>query len=209
MEIRTLFFDLGGVCLTNGWDHVQRQQVAAQLGFDYEAFDARHRQVIDSLERGQLSLEAYLQWTLFYEPRQFTPAEAQSAIFALSAPFEPTLALVRQLRASHRYTLATLNNESRELNRFRIEHFGLRALFTMFVSSCYLNLIKPQPEMYRRALDLVQCDPAECVFVDDRPMNCEVAQILGMQAIQFTSAAQLSADLARLGVAVEAPHEQL
>jgi putative hydrolase of the HAD superfamily len=102
---------------------------------------------------------------------------------------------VRALRASKRYLLATLNNESRELNEYRIERFGLRELFSVFFSSCYLGLIKPQPDAYRRAFQITQCRPDECIFVDDRPMNVEVARILGMHAIQFTSAAQLVSDL--------------
>jgi len=198
--ITTIFFDIGGVCLSNGWDHEQRQALAQQLGFDYEAFDSRHRQVIDSLERGQLTLEEYLRWTLFYQPRAFSMEQVIHAIQQLSTPFDETLAIVRALRDSGQYLLATVNNESRELNEYRIAHFGLRDLFSAFFSSCYLGLLKPQPDTYRRALQITQRHPDECLFVDDRPMNVEVARILGMQPIQFTSAEQLAADLRAAGV---------
>jgi putative hydrolase of the HAD superfamily len=200
--ITTIFFDIGGVCLSNGWDHEQRQALAQQLGFDYPSFDSRHRQVIDSLERGQLTLEEYLGWTLFYEPRPFTIQQATNAIEQLSTPFDETLALVAGLRDSGKYLLATINNESRELNEYRIERFGLRALFSAFFSSCYLGLLKPQPEHYRRALQITQRQPDECLFVDDRPMNVEVARILGMRPIQFSSAAQLRDDLRALDIVV-------
>ena len=139
--ITTIFFDIGGVCLGNGWDHEQRQALAQQLGFDYPAFDSRHRQVIDSLERGQLTLEEYLRWTLFYEPRPFTVELVIDAIQQLSTPFDETLAIVRALRDSGKYLLATINNESRELNEYRIKRFGLRDLFSAFFSSCYLGLL--------------------------------------------------------------------
>jgi putative hydrolase of the HAD superfamily len=198
--ITTIFFDLGGVCLSNGWDHEQRQALARKLGFDYETFDSRHRQVVDTLERGQLTLEDYLQWTLFYEPRAFTLAQVVDEMQRLSTAFGETLDLVRALRASGRYLLATLNNESRELNEYRIERFGLRELFSAFFTSCYLGLIKPQPDMYRRALQITQRRPDECAFVDDRPMNAEVARILGMQPVQFTSAEHLEADLQAAGI---------
>jgi putative hydrolase of the HAD superfamily len=198
--ITTIFFDIGGVCLSNGWDHEQRQALAQQLGFDYPSFDGRHRQVIDSLERGQLTLDEYLHWTLFYEPRPFTIDRAIDAIQQLSTPFDETLAIVRALRDSGRYLLATINNESRELNEYRIERFGLRELFSAFFSSCYLGLIKPQPEHYRRAMQITQRRPDECLFVDDRPMNVEVARILGMRPIQFSSADQLAADLRARGI---------
>ena len=198
--ITTLFFDLGGVCLSNGWDHEQRQVVARQFGFDYTAFDSRHRQVVDTLERGDLSLQEYLQWTLFYEPRPFSVDEVVSAIEQLSTPIPDSLTLVRALRDSRKYTLMTINNESRELNDYRIRQFELRSLFTAFFSSCYLKLLKPQPQHYRLALDISQRSVDECLYIDDRPMNVEVARILGMHPILFTSAAQLEADLRDAGV---------
>lgn len=201
--ITTLFFDLGGVCLSNGWDREQRRVVVDRFGLDYDTFDRRHRQVIDALERGQITLDEYLRWTIFYEPRAFTSAEVTDAIMQLSTAFDDTLELVGRLRATNRYLLATINNESRELNEHRIARFELRSFFTAFFSSCYLNLLKPLPEHYRRALQITQRDAAECVYVDDRPLNVEVAAILGMHAIQFTSAAQLEADLRVAGVVFE------
>ena len=198
--ITTIFFDIGGVCLSNGWDHEQRQAVAAALGFDYESFDSRHRQVVDSLERGELTLEDYLSWTLFYEPRPFTREDVVQAIQQLSTPFAETLQIVKKLHDSHRYLLATINNESRELNEYRIQRFELCNLFTAFFTSCYLGLVKPQPAHYRRAMQITQRAPDECLFVDDRPMNVEVARILGMHPIQFKGAAQLEAELRAAGV---------
>ena len=200
--ITTIFFDIGGVCLSNGWDHEQRQALAQQLQFDYPSFDSRHRQVIDSLERGQLTLDEYLRWTLFYEPRPFSIEQVIDAIQQLSTPFDETLTIVRALRDSGKYLLATVNNESRELNEYRIARFGLRDLFSAFFSSCYLGLLKPQPEHYRRALQITQRPAEQCLFVDDRPMNIEVARILGMQPIQFTSAEQLRIDLRAAGISI-------
>jgi putative hydrolase of the HAD superfamily len=198
--ITTLFFDIGGVCLSNGWDHEQRQALAKKLGFDYEAFDSRHRQVIDALERGQLTLDEYLQWTLFYEPRPFTPAGVVHDIQELTTPFAETLDIVKALRRRGRYLLATINNESRELNEYRIQRFELSDLFIAFFTSCYLGLLKPQPEHYRRAMQITQRTPGECLYIDDRPMNVEVARILGMHPIQFKDAGQLETDIRAMGV---------
>lgn len=197
--ITTLFFDLGGVCLSNGWDHEQREEVVSRFGFDYAAFDARHRQVVDALERGQLSLEEYLSWTVFYEPRPFALPQIVTAIEEQSTAIPEMLDLIGRLKQTCRYGLMTLNNESLELNEFRIHKFGLRDLFSAFFSSCYLGLTKPQPEFYRRVLHITQREPEECVFVDDRPMNVEVAAILGMQTVLFRDAAQLTAELKRVG----------
>jgi putative hydrolase of the HAD superfamily len=201
-QITTLFFDIGGVCLSNGWDHEQRQVIAKQFAFDYPTFDARHRQVADTLERGQIGLQDYLQWTIFYEERKFSAQELTEAIKNLSTPIEDTLELLRALKQTGKYNLMTINNESRELNKYRIEKFGLRDIFSAFFSSCYLGLMKPQPDHYRRALEMSQCDASDCIYVDDRPMNVEVARILGMKPIQFTNAAQLENDLQNLGVII-------
>jgi haloacid dehalogenase superfamily, subfamily IA, variant 3 with third motif having DD or ED len=198
--ITTLFFDIGGVCLSNGWDHEQRQTIAERFSFDYDAFDARHRQVVDSLERGQLSLEEYLSWTIFYEARSFGLADLVHAIQDLSSPIQETLDLVRSIADSGRYRLMTINNESRELNEFRIEHFGLRNLFSAFFTSCYLGIVKPHPDAYRRAMEIAQRRPEECLFIDDRPMNVEVARILGIRAIHFTSPLQLATELNANGI---------
>ena len=199
--ISTVFFDIGGVVLSNGWDRDQRRKTAENLGFDYAAFDSRHLQVVDSLERGQLSLHDYLQWTLFYEPRPFGEDDIICAIEDLSVPDVATLDLVRGLRQHSTLGLMTINNEARELNEYRIGRFGLRAVFSAFFSSCYLGLVKPQPEHYRRALDIAQRAPDECLYVDDRPMNVEVASILGMHAILFKDAVQLETDLRSAGIA--------
>jgi putative hydrolase of the HAD superfamily len=199
--ITTLFFDLGGVCLSNGWDREQRRVVTDKYEFDYDAFDRRHRQVVDSLERGQLTLHEYLQWTIFYKPRTFTIDDITAEIMQLSQPFLETLEIVRAVRKSGQYLLATINNESRELNEYRIQRYGLTDLFTAFFTSCYLGLLKPQPEHYRRALQITQRSADECLYIDDRPMNAEVAGILGMHTIQFTDAAQLQIALRSAGVA--------
>ena len=95
--------------------------------------------------------------------------------------------------------LATLNNESRELNLHRIEKFGLRNYFSVFFSSCYLGVSKPHPQIYQLALDLSQQPPQECVFIDDRSLNLECARRLGLHTIQFLNAEQMESDLRSLG----------
>jgi len=198
--VTTLFFDLGGVCLSNGWDREQRRVITDNFGLNYDTFDRRHRQVVDTLERGQLTLHEYLQWTMFYEARPFTINEVTSEILGLSTPFPDTLELVTALRKTNNYLLATINNESRELNEYRIRQFNLRSLFTAFFSSCYFGMLKPQPDHYRRALEITQRSVEECLYIDDRPMNVEVARILGMHAIQFIDAGRLETDLRAAGV---------
>jgi putative hydrolase of the HAD superfamily len=201
LTISTIFFDIGGVVLSNGWDHDQRRKIAEQFGFDITVFDNRHLQVVDALERGKLTFHDYLKWTLFYEPRLFGEDDLVRAIEQLSFPNEATLALVLGLRQHTRLELMTINNEIRELNEYRIKRFELHNLFSAFFSSCYLGVLKPHPEHYRLALDVTQRAAEECLYVDDRPMNVEVAGSVGMRAIQFKNAGQLETDLRSAGVA--------
>lgn len=190
-EITAIFFDIGGVCLTNGWSDPERQQVVCALGLDFAAFERRHLQVIDAFDYGQISLKDYLDWTVFYKPHPFTPQDFFNEIEQTMAALPETLQIVGELRDAHRYLLATLNNEPREINEYRIQHFGLRDYFSDFFSSCYLGVKKPQLAIFQKALQITQRRPEECLFIDDIEVNVEAARSLGMHTIQFTKPGQL------------------
>jgi putative hydrolase of the HAD superfamily len=198
--IRALFWDVGGVLLTNAWDRKQRETALERFHLDPEEFQDRHEMVISSFERGKISLDEYLDRTIFYRQRSFTREEMKNYIHSLSQPHEDTLALARQLAGSGRYVMATINNESRELNQYRIEQFGLREIFDFFVSSCYVGLRKPERDIYRVALEISQKQAEDCCFLDDRDLNVEYARQMGMKAIQVQNAAQVRQELAGLGV---------
>jgi putative hydrolase of the HAD superfamily len=181
----TIFWDLGGVLLSNGWDREQRAAAVARFGLDPDDFEDRHREVVSALETGRITLDAYLQATVFYRERGFTPAEFRACMEAQSSAYEENLAVVDHLAATGRYRLATLNNESRELNEHRIRRFGLRRRFSLFLSSCFVRVMKPTPEIYRMALEVTQEEPARTVLVDDRDQNLEPARALGMRTLHF------------------------
>jgi putative hydrolase of the HAD superfamily len=199
-DITTIFSDVGGVLGTNGWDHGERRAAAQQFGFDLVEFESRHEFLAAALDTAQLTLEQYLDRTIFYRERPFTLAAFRDFMTAQSKPYPDSLQLMERLAGSGKYLLATLNNESLELNRYRIEAFGLRSIFKLFLSSCYLGVRKPNAAIYQLALRLTQQDPARCVFIDDRALNLECAEREGMKTIQFQSAAQLEQDLRALGV---------
>lgn len=202
-EITTLFFDLGGVLLTNGWDRHSRRHCAESFGLDYEEFRDRHEFVSDAFETGRMTIDEYLDRTVFYRPRDFTRDSFREGMVAESKPFPEALAVVGELASSGRYLLATLNNESRELNQARIEQFELSRLFSVFFSSGFLGVKKPDQAIYRLALQMTQRDPGECVFIDDRDLNLECALTEGMHAIHYESPARLRRDLAGLGVEIQ------
>ena len=197
--VTTLFFDIGGVLLTNGWDRTARRHCTDALGLDWDEFRDRHEFVAHDFETGRLDLDGYLDRTVFYRDRNFTRETFVAAMYAQSEPLPGSLELVEEL-AQAGYSLVTLNNESRSLNRHRIDEFGLRRWFSAFLSSCYLGVKKPEPEIYRLALDLTQRDPSECLFIDDRELNLECAADEGLAGILFRTPDQLRSELQDRGV---------
>ena len=196
--IKAIFWDVGGVLLTNAWDRSQRQAALEHFKLDEEEFADRHEMVASSFERGKIGLEDYLDRTIFYRSRSFSRDEFRQYIFSLSQPNTEALAFARQLAESKKYLMGTINNESRDLNLYRIEKFGLRSIFSLFISSCFVGLRKPEPDIYRLALEITQKAPEECCFIDDRSINLESAKRLGMHTIEMDTVAQLREDLRKL-----------
>ena len=199
-EIRALFWDIGGVLLTNAWDHEERDQAIARFQLEKTELEARHKELFVAFEEGKFSLDEYLERAVFYKPRTFTAEEFKEFMRSLSKPNHEALEIARGLSA--KYPMATINNESREFNEYRIRTFGLRNCFHVFVSSCYVGVRKPGERIYRLALDLTQRSAEECCFIDDRPVNIEGAAKVGMQTVLMQNADQLRNDLKRLGVKV-------
>jgi putative hydrolase of the HAD superfamily len=199
-----ILFDVGGVLLTNGWDHRERAAAVEHFQLDLAAFEARHVAPNDAWERGVIPLKAYLDTTVFYEPRSFSREEffafmlSQSKLLADGA-----LGILAELSASDNYLLGALNNEARETNEYRFEKFGLRRHFQVAMSSCYVGLRKPDLAIYRRALDILGRPPERILFIDDREENVASARAAGMMTIRFEGADGLRRGLAGLGVIQE------
>jgi putative hydrolase of the HAD superfamily len=202
--ISTILWDIGGVLLTNAWDHQQREAVLSHFGLDHADFEHRHAEVFEPLERDEISIDEYLRYTVFFEPRNFTQNEFLEAMRAQSQVLpDGALGILRQLAASEDYVLATVNNESRAMNEYRLAHFDLTDRFDAFFSSCYLRLRKPDRRIYQVALDVLQRDPEEAAFIDDRAENVAAAASLGIHVIRYQGSEQLAGELARLGVGIK------
>ena len=199
-EINAIFWDVGGVLLNNAWDRTEREQAFTQFGLDPADFQTRHEPIASSFEKGEITLAEYLERTVFYRDRPFTRDAFQNYMFSLSQPKPDVLAVARALAASGRYFMGTINNESLELNLHRIQRFKLPEIFDLFVSSCFVGLRKPQPEIYRLALAITQRQPDECCFIDDRAANLEWPSQLGMRVIQMQDPEKLREDLREAGV---------
>jgi len=201
-EITTLFWDIGGVILTNGWDRASRKEAAAAFHFDWEEFQDRHDLSFPAFDSGQITLNEYLDRTLFYRQRSFTREEFTAFMFAQSKEFPDTRAILDKVSRSGKYFVGAINNEPLELNQFRIEAFDLLRNFLVFFSSCYVRSRKPEETIYRVALEVTQRPPEKCLFIDDRPLNLESPRRLGMNTIQHQNAEQLRSELGKFGVEV-------
>ena len=198
-----ILFDVGGVLLTNGWDH--RERAAATERFHLDAgFEARHLAHDDAWERGAISMDAYLDAVIFNQPRAFSRDEFVDFVFAQSRLLRSgAMGILKHLAASDKYVLGALNNEARETNDYRFSKFGLREYFTVALSSCYLGLRKPEPAIYRRAIDILGGPAERILFIDDRQENVAGAAAVGMRAIRFEDADTLCRQLVNLEVIEE------
>lgn len=199
-EITTLFLDIGGVLLSNGWDRRMRQAAAEHFGLDLEDLNERHHLIFDSYEKGELNLADYLDQVVFHQQRTFSHASFREFIFAQSSPDPEMLQLIRQLKARYRLKTVAVNNEARELNAHRIRSFALTEVIDFFVSSCFIHCRKPDPVIYRMALDMTQAAPQEVLYIDDREMFVTAAATLGINGICHRSFTTTRAALAERGL---------
>lgn len=201
-----ILFDVGGVLLTNGWDHGERAAVLEHFHLDRAEFEARHLAPNRAWERGAIPLKDYLDAAVFYEPRDFSREEFFARMLAQSKALpDGALGILQELAASNKCRqekclLGALNNEARETNEYRFQAFGLRAFFQVALSSCYLGLSKPEPAIYARALDILGKPPERILFIDDRAENVAAAEAAGMKAIRFEGAETLRWKLEIFGV---------
>ena len=195
MSMPTLFFDLGGVLLTNGWDTGARRRAAETFGLDYPEFQTRHEMLKTAFETGRIGIDTYVKKTVFHRERAFTPEAFKEFMFHQSQAIGETLEWVRALSRAGNCRLYTLNNESKELHEYRVRTFQLDGVFRGFLTSCYLGQVKPDEDIYLNALGIAATSSEHAVFIDDRALNVEPAIALGLDAVQFTGLDPLRAYL--------------
>ncbi len=190
LPITTLFLDIGGVLLTNAWDRKIRMKAAEVFKLDYAEMDERHHLTFDTYEEGKMDINEYLNRVIFYEERSFTREAFQSYMFAQSQPYPEMIAYIQTLKAKYHLKIVVVSNEGRELTRHRVKTFELGKFVDFFIMSCFVHFRKPDPDLYRVALDVAQVAPEEVIYVEDRPMFVEVAQtlnIIGLRHIDLAT----------------------
>ncbi len=200
VPITTLFLDIGGVLLTNGWDHHARKRAATHFKLEWAEMEERHQLNFATYEEGKLTLEEYLGRVVFYKRRSFTRAQFRRFMFAQSKPYPEMIKLVAQLKARHGLTIAVVSNEARELNAYRIRQFKLNGLVDFFISSCFVHLRKPDADIFRLALDIAQAPARQVVYIENTPMFVQIAEGLGIRSILHTDYTSTCAKLASFGL---------
>jgi putative hydrolase of the HAD superfamily len=200
IPITTLFLDIGGVLLTNGWDHHARKRAAKHFKLNWVEMEQRHSLNFNIYEEGKLTLEEYLGWVVFYQKRAFTRAEFRRFMFAQSKPYTEMIELVRNLKARYGLKIVVLSNEAREVNAHRIRKFKLDEFVDAFVSSCFVHLHKPDAAIFRLALDIAQTPARQIVYIENTSMFVQVAEGLGIRSILHTDYKSTCAKLASIGL---------
>ncbi len=204
-RVTCLFVDIGGVLLSNGWDHLARRRAARHFGLDWSDTEGRHQMAFEAYEKGRLTLEDYLSMVVFHERRPFTRADYRRFMFAQSRPSPGMLALVARLKARHGLKVVVVSNEGRELNAHRIRKFRLAALVDAFISSCFVHVRKPDFRIFEMALDIAQVPARQVVYLENTPMFVQVAESLGIRGILHTDLRSTRAKLAALGLRDDEP----
>ena len=203
IQIKTLFVDIGGVLLTNGWDHEARQRAATHFQLDWAEMEDRHHLTFDTYEEGKLTLDEYLNRVVFYQQRLFTTGQFREFMFAQSQPFPEMIELVMQLKLRHGLKVVVVSNEARELNAHRIREFQLDKFVDFFVSSCFVHLRKPDVDIFRLALDISQTPAVQIVYLENTAMFVQIAEGLGIRGILHSDYASTCAKLAEFGLAID------
>jgi len=198
--ITCLFVDVGGVLLTNGWDHHARRRAVAKFKLDWGEMEERHRLVFEIHEEGKLTFEEYLSLVVFYEKRPFTRAQFRRFMCEQSKPYEDVIGMVGRLKARHGLKIAVVSNESLELNAYRIRTFKLHGFVDSFISSCFVHLRKPDANIFRLALDITQTPAHQVLYIENTPMFVGIAEGLGIKSILHTDYKSTCAQLASLGL---------
>jgi putative hydrolase of the HAD superfamily len=199
-RITTLFLDVGGVLLTNGWGRKIRQQAAEFFKLDYADMEERHHLSFNTFEDGKLTLDQYLDQVIFFKPRDFSRDTFKTFIYDQTQAYPDMIGLMQRLKQRHNLTVFVVSNEGRELTAYRVKQFGLKKLVDAFVVSCYVHYRKPDQDIYRLALEIAQVDPEQVAYIDDRALFIQVASGLGIPSIQHIDLATTQAELAKMGI---------
>jgi putative hydrolase of the HAD superfamily len=200
IPVTTLFLDIGGVMLSNGWGHVSRRSAADVFNLDFDEMDERHHVIQITYEEGKITLNEYLKRVVFYQKRSFTIDQFRDFMFSQSTPNLEMIEYIRQLKNKYNLKIAVVNNEGRELNEHRIKKFKLNQFVDFFISSCFVHFRKPDADIFRIALDIAQVPVQHVVYIEDMQMFVDVARDLGIRTIHHKNYFSTAEELDHMGL---------
>jgi putative hydrolase of the HAD superfamily len=203
IRVTTLFLDVGGVMLSNGWGHESRKLAAETFHLNYDDMQSRHKLTMVTYEEGKLSLDEYLKRIVFYEKRDFTTDQFRDFMFTQTTPHKDMIGFIQKLKEQYKLKIAVINNEGRELNEYRIKKFQLNNFVDFFISSCFVHLRKPDADIFRFALDIAQVQAEHAVYIEDLQMFVDVAKDIGIRSIRHKNYLSTSEALAELGLTIK------
>jgi putative hydrolase of the HAD superfamily len=201
-RVRTLFLDIGGVLLTDGWNRDARDRALKHFKIEKDTYEVneRHGMNFDTYELGHTTFEEYLDHTIFYKKRNFKKKEFIAFMYNQSQALPGAIEYFIKLKAKNGLRVIACSNESRDLNEYRIKKFGLNRLFDAFVSSCYVGMRKPDPNMFKMASDISFTPFKEAVYIDDRIIYIEYARSLGLPSLHYTGVDPAKKHFEKLGL---------
>ena len=180
--ITTIFLDIGGIFLSNGWEHQSREKASNKFHLDFKEMEILHDFIFNVYEIGKLTLDEYLETVIFNQERNFTKEDFKAFMFAESEALSDMLEWFKDWKRDCGFRVISINNEGRELNEYRIKKFGLHQCFDAFVSSCEVGMRKPDPGIFRIAMGIAQVSPDSCIYFDDRVMLVQAAEKQGIRS---------------------------
>lgn len=200
--ITTLFTDIGGVLLTNGWDHNSRNKAVEIFKLDLKETEERHHLTFDTYEVGKLSLDEYLDRVVFYQERTFSKDDFREFMYSQSQPLPGMIEYYKEIKKKYNLKIAVISNEGRELNDYRIQKFELASFVDFFISSSFVHFRKPDVDIFKVAIDVAQSPVNQSVYIDDRSLFVQVAEGLGLTGIIHKDVKDTCEQLGALGLAI-------
>ncbi|MGC4104311.1 HAD-IA family hydrolase [Ferruginibacter sp.] len=203
IPVNTIFTDIGGVLLTNGWDRGSRRRAIDLFKLDEEETEERHHLTFDTYEVGKITLDEYLDRVVFYKKRSFSRKAFKDFMYSQSKPFPEMLQLVQQLKQQYGVKIAVVSNEGRELAEYRIRKFGMNNFVDFFIVSSFVHFRKPDADIFKIALDTAQVAPQQVLYLEDRSMFVQVAETLGIKGLRHIDHKTTVEKLAKFGFTIK------
>lgn len=199
-NITTLFLDIGGVLLSNGWGREFRYRAAEKFNIEIPEMEKRHSLMFVTFEEGRIKLDDYLNRVVFFKKRDFTVKEFSDFMYSQTTPNSEMIEFIKSLKLKYGLKIVAVSNEARELNAYRIQKFLLNSFIDFFITSSHVQLRKPDTKIFQLAIDCAQVPVNKIIYIDDVKLFIDVATDLGINSIHHIDLNSTAKSLGNLGL---------